>query len=112
MKSKLGPAMSIGDGLALREVLAPRLRTVDDDPYGCVVDGLLNKNGELESKTALKTAKEIDVTISIYSYGLTEAQKRKPKSDSYLAFWLEVKAEFKRTLKSRRKIEYVSTADL
>lgn len=104
---KLGKPESIGNGLALREVLAPRLRK---DGPGSIVDGLLNKNDELASKTALKTAKEIDVAIDVYSYGLKTEAQRKRAGD--LQFWLEVKAEFKRTLKMRRRVEYVATADL
>jgi hypothetical protein len=109
---KFGPPEVIlqtkGRTVVAREVLRPmNLRDGKKDPIGATVDTLLNRHGELESKDAPETTKEIELTIGIYSYG----KKPKQKPDGHLKFWLDLKKELKKTLKTPRKIVWGSWAD-
>lgn len=91
-----------------QEVLRPmNLRDGKKDPIGATVDTLLKRHGELESKDAPETTKEIEVTVRIYSYGWKPGQK---KPDD-LKFWLALKKELAKTLKTPRTIVWGSWAD-
>lgn len=110
---RLGPARPIAKveekTVYAREVLiAKNLRDAKKDPIGSVVDQLLMRHDELESKDAPNAKAEVAAMISIYGYGQKPGKK---VTDSYLKFWLEVKEELNKTLLTERKIVWGSWAD-
>lgn len=92
---KLGAPMPIAPGLALREVLRPKLRDFNTDTVGHLVDKLLWRFGELGEKTAPKALAEVNAVISIYGEKSAEAK-----------LWKQMKKELLRTLKNPKPIEY------
>jgi hypothetical protein len=92
---KLGAPVPVAPGLALREVLRPKLRDINTDAVGHLVDKMLWRHGELGEKTAPKSLAEVDAVIRILGEKSEEAK-----------LWKQMKKEVLRVLKNPKPIEY------